>query len=250
LLCSSKLWAWRYHEEELLRTYETVFVLSPELAPNEVTAQAAFYKDNIVKNGGEIITCDEWGKRELAYTIGSFKEAFYVLIQFKAEPAYIGELELRYKYNELILRHVVVMIDEKRFKLKPRKDPARRERRHDRRIEEGAVPEEITDGVTQDGVIQDGITQDISPEDVISEGITPESNEIISEDITTESISPESVAQEGIAPEDVVQESISSGKVSEQAEAPETSGMDTEETATSEAVIAAETTGTDENEPS
>jgi small subunit ribosomal protein S6 len=116
-----------------LRTYETVFLLSPELAPDGVSAQAEFYKDNIVKNGGEIITCDEWGKRELAYPIEGFREAFYVLIQFKAEARYIGELERRYKFNELVLRHVVVLIDEKRFKLKPRKDPVRRERRHERR---------------------------------------------------------------------------------------------------------------------
>jgi small subunit ribosomal protein S6 len=119
-----------------LRTYETVFVLSPELAPDGVSAQAEFYKDNIVKNGGEIITCDEWGKRELAYQIGAFREAYYVLIQFKAEPRYISELERRYKFNELVLRHVVVMIDEKRFKLKPRKDPVKRERRHERKVEE------------------------------------------------------------------------------------------------------------------
>jgi small subunit ribosomal protein S6 len=128
--------AFTIREDNLLRTYETVFVLSPELAHEEVSAQVEFYKDSIVKNGGEIITCDEWGKRELAYRIGAFREAFYVLIQFKAEAGYIAELEKRYKFNELILRYVVVKIDEKRFKLKPRKDPVKRERRYERRVEE------------------------------------------------------------------------------------------------------------------
>jgi small subunit ribosomal protein S6 len=205
-----------------LRTYETVFVLSPELAPDEVTAQATFYKDNIVKNGGEIITCDEWGKRELAYPIDSFKEAFYVLIQFKAEPDYIGELERRYKYNELVLRHVVVMIDEKRFKLKPRKDPARRERRHDRKIDEGGAPE---------GTAQEGITQ---------EGMVPDGT--LSEDAAREGI------QENIPQESIVQESSSDSVLGQAVETPETSGADIEPVA--ETAGAAEPTETDGNEPS
>jgi small subunit ribosomal protein S6 len=205
-----------------LRTYETVFVLSPELAPDEVTAQAAFYKDNIVKNGGEIITCDEWGKRELAYPIDSFREAFYVLIQFKAEPAYISELERRYKYNELVLRHVVVMIDEKRFKLKPRKDPARRERRQDRKIEEGIAPE----GIAQEGIAQEGG----APEGMLPDGI-------LSED----------AAQEGTQ-ENIPQESSSESVLEQAVETPETSGTDIEPVA--ETAEAAEPTETDGNEPS
>ena len=116
-----------------MRTYETIFVLNPELGTDAVAEQIEFYKDNITKNGGEIVSLEQWGKLTLAYKIENFSEGIYVLIQFNAEMDYLPELERRYKYYELVLRHVIVMIDGKKFKLKPRKDPVRRERKGGRR---------------------------------------------------------------------------------------------------------------------
>ena len=109
-----------------MRTYETIFVLNPELGADVQAEQVEFYKENITKNGGEIIAHEPWGKLTLAYKIDKFGEGIYNLIQFKANTDYVVELERRYKYNENVLRYVVVMIDEKKFKLKPRKDPVKR----------------------------------------------------------------------------------------------------------------------------
>ncbi len=112
-----------------MRTYETVFVLKPTLSADEQTKHIDFYKDNIVNHGGEIINVELWGKQSLAYPIENLTEGIYVLIQFKAENGYTDdELEKRFKFNEDVMRYVVVMIDEKKFKLKPRKEPVRRER--------------------------------------------------------------------------------------------------------------------------
>ena len=58
---------------------------------------------------------------------------FYVLIQFKAEGDYVNnELEKRYQFNEDVIRYVIVMLDEKKFKQNPRKEPVRRERPADK----------------------------------------------------------------------------------------------------------------------
>ena len=112
-----------------MRTYETVFVMKPTLSADEQTKHIDFYKDNIVSHGGEIIDVKPWGKQSLAYPIENQTEGIYVLIQFKAENGYTGEeLEKRFRFNEDVMRYVVVMIDEKKFKLKPRKEPVRRER--------------------------------------------------------------------------------------------------------------------------
>jgi small subunit ribosomal protein S6 len=119
-----------------LNTYETVFLLKPEMETEKVTEQIEFYKELISKNNGEILNCEPWGKKILAYTIDSCKEAYYVLIQFKADSDLLLELERRYKYNELVLRHVIVKIDEKRFKLKPQRDAQRSQRRPHRKPED------------------------------------------------------------------------------------------------------------------
>lgn len=112
-----------------MRTYETVFVLKPDMTQEDLEKNLEFYKESITKHGGEIVKVEPWGKVQMAYPVDGFSEGVYYLIQFKAETSYITELELRYRYNESVLRNVVVMIDEKKFKLNPRRDPIKRERK-------------------------------------------------------------------------------------------------------------------------
>lgn len=112
-----------------MRTYETVFILNPEFGADAQAEQINFYKENITSNGGEILAVENWGKLTLAYKIEKFTEGVYVLIQFNAPNDYIPELEKRFKFNEDVIRYVVVMVDEKKFKLKPKKEVARKERK-------------------------------------------------------------------------------------------------------------------------
>ncbi len=112
-----------------MRTYETIFILKPELSAEEHEKHIEFYKENITSNGGEIVKVDVWGRQTLAYPIEKHNEGYYVLIQFKANTNYTNEeLEKRFQFNENVMRYVVVMLDEKRFKQNPRKEPVRKER--------------------------------------------------------------------------------------------------------------------------
>ncbi len=112
-----------------MRTYETIFILKPELTAEEHEKNIEFYKENITSNGGEIVKLEVWGKQALAYPIDKHNDGYYVLIQFKANTNYTNdELEKRFQFNEDIIRYVIVMLDEKRFKKDPRKTPVRREK--------------------------------------------------------------------------------------------------------------------------
>ncbi|WP_022851213.1 30S ribosomal protein S6 [Limisalsivibrio acetivorans] len=109
-----------------MNTYETVFIVRPDASQEELDKNVEFYKGLIEQNGGEIIKVEPWGKLHLAYEIRNSKEGHYFLIQYNAEHDFNDELEKRYRFNEDILRSVVVKIDEKKFKLKPKKDPTPR----------------------------------------------------------------------------------------------------------------------------
>lgn len=112
-----------------MRTYETIFILKPELSAEEHEKHIEFYKENITSNGGEIVKVDVWGRQALAYPIEKHTDGYYVLIQFKADTNYANnELEKRFQFNENLIRYVIVMLDEKRFKQNPRKEPVRKER--------------------------------------------------------------------------------------------------------------------------
>ena len=116
-------------KENDLRTYETVFLLKPTITAEEQAKHIDFYKENIKSFGGEIVKEELWGKLQLSYKIETFTEAIYTLIQFKVENDYVNaELDKRFKFNEDVIRHVVVMLDEKKFKAAPKKEAVRKPR--------------------------------------------------------------------------------------------------------------------------
>lgn len=115
-------------------TYETIFIVRPDLTQEQVDANLEFFKSNIEQNGGEILKVEPWGKQSFAYEVEDFREGFYFLIQYKATGNYNDELERRYRYSEDVLRFSIVKIDEKKFKLKPKKDPVQRPDRKGRKV--------------------------------------------------------------------------------------------------------------------
>ena len=105
-----------------MNTYETVFIVRPDLQQEDLDKELEFYKNNIEQNGGRIIKVEAWGRVTMAYSIENYAEGYYYLIQFEAPEGYPEELTMRYRYNENVLRFVIVAIDEKKFKLNPKKD--------------------------------------------------------------------------------------------------------------------------------
>ncbi|GAA7257462.1 hypothetical protein HpCK38_15020 [Helicobacter pylori] len=91
-----------------MKHYETMFIVKPTLVEDEIKSKIKFYKEAIIKNGGEIETCLDMGMRHLAYEIKKNKRGYYFVIYFKAEPSLILELERLYRINEDILIFIVV----------------------------------------------------------------------------------------------------------------------------------------------
>jgi small subunit ribosomal protein S6 len=90
-----------------------MFIVKPTLTEEETQAQIAGVKANIEKNGGEIVSCDDMGTRQLAYEIQKHKRGHYYVIYFKAPSDSIAELERTYKVNEDIIRFIFVKYESK-----------------------------------------------------------------------------------------------------------------------------------------
>lgn len=97
-----------------LKHYETMFILKPTLTEEETKAQIELVKANIEKNGGEIVSCDDMGSRQLAYEIERNKRGYYFVIYFKSPADAILELERNYRINEQILRFILLNMKVKR----------------------------------------------------------------------------------------------------------------------------------------
>ena len=94
------------------RKYELVYLVSPEASDEEV-ADLHTQVDGIVQRlGGQLEKTDNWGRRRLAYEIGRHKEATYVLESISGSGEMLKELDRRLKVSDLVIRHLVVRVDE------------------------------------------------------------------------------------------------------------------------------------------
>ncbi len=97
-------------EEELLRDYELVLVISPEASEEELEATLNNISQLISGNGGAVSHVEQWGKRKLAYPIERFMEANYVLTRFKVKPVLSKDLEAKLGISAEVLRHLLIRL--------------------------------------------------------------------------------------------------------------------------------------------
>ncbi len=93
--------------EKLTNAYETLFIIDPQLADEDIKALTEKFVGMIAENGtvGEV---SEWGKRRLAYPINDKSEGYYVLVNFTAGADFPAELERVFGITEGIMRSIVI----------------------------------------------------------------------------------------------------------------------------------------------
>ncbi|KPK10000.1 MAG: 30S ribosomal protein S6, partial [Acidithiobacillales bacterium SG8_45] len=63
---------------------------------------------------GNIHRLEDWGRRQLAYTINKVHKAHYVLMNIECAQDTLQELESSFKFNDAVLRWLTVRRDEAR----------------------------------------------------------------------------------------------------------------------------------------
>ncbi len=94
-----------------MRHYEIVFIVHPDQS-EQVPAMVERYKTFITGNGGRIHRLEDWGRRQLAYTIQKVHKAHYVLMNIECDLATLRELEHGFRFNDAILRHLIIAREE------------------------------------------------------------------------------------------------------------------------------------------
>ena len=102
---------------EKLSSYETLFIVDTQEGDDAIKAVVEKFTSLIAQNG-TIESINEWGRRKLAYPINDLVEGYYVLVEFKSEPAFPAELERVFGITDGIMRSIVVKHDEKKASAK------------------------------------------------------------------------------------------------------------------------------------
>lgn len=104
-----------------MNTYESIFILKPTL--NDEDVQKAIGKlEGVIKQGGELIATENWGKKRLAYEVMKEKKGIYVLLRFRGKGDLITELEKNYRFDDNVIKFLTVKLDKKGVELLKKKE--------------------------------------------------------------------------------------------------------------------------------
>ncbi len=95
------------------RQYETTFIVNASLDDVQVDGVIGRVQETITKNGGTITSVNKWGRKRLAYSINKRTNGFYVNVEFEAPGTLLTPLERSFQLDEMILRHLTVVLDKK-----------------------------------------------------------------------------------------------------------------------------------------
>ncbi|GED21312.1 30S ribosomal protein S6 [Halomonas sabkhae] len=116
-----------------MRHYEIVFMVHPDQS-EQVPAMVERYTGLVTENGGTVHRLEDWGRRHMAYPINKIHKAHYVLMNVECSGETLEEIENIFRFNDAIIRSLVVRCKEAITEASPMMKPAedKRARRDDK----------------------------------------------------------------------------------------------------------------------
>ncbi|MER6395878.1 30S ribosomal protein S6 [Kitasatospora sp. NPDC036755] len=94
-----------------MRHYELMVILDPSVEERAVSPLIENFLTVVRNGGGKVEKVDTWGRRRLAYEINKQSEGIYSVIDLKATPEVVKELDRQLGLSESVLRTKVLRPD-------------------------------------------------------------------------------------------------------------------------------------------
>lgn len=94
-----------------MRHYEVMVILDPSVEERAVSPLIENFLTVVRTSGGNVEKVDTWGRRRLAYEINKQSEGIYSVIDLKATPEVVKELDRQLGLSESVLRTKVLRPD-------------------------------------------------------------------------------------------------------------------------------------------
>ena len=121
--------------------YEIVLLFHPDQS-EQVPAMMERYTNAVTEGGGSVHRFEDWGRRQLAYSINDLHKAHYILWNIECSVDVLDELTTTFRFNDAVLRNMVIKRKDAVTDISPikaaesRQDRDRSERRRDRDAEQ------------------------------------------------------------------------------------------------------------------
>ncbi|QCI16208.1 30S ribosomal protein S6 [Buchnera aphidicola] len=101
-----------------MRHYEIIFMIHPDQS-EKIPLMIEKYKKIISDNEGIIHRLEDWGRRQLSYSIKKLHKAHYILMNIEVFPKTINLLETEFRFNSIILRNMIMSMKKAITELSP-----------------------------------------------------------------------------------------------------------------------------------
>jgi small subunit ribosomal protein S6 len=99
-----------YVNPRRLREYETIYILEPNIDPDEADKVATRLKDIIAARSGHLLKIDNWGKRKLAYPIRKSSRGVFVFLKYLGFEDLVAEIERNLRLLDAVVRYQTVVM--------------------------------------------------------------------------------------------------------------------------------------------
>ena len=93
-----------------MRHYEIVFLVYPDQS-DQVPQMIERYSKMVTDHSGQVHRLEDWGRRQLAYSIDKLHKAHYVLMNVECDSQALGEIQHAFRFNDAVLRSLIVRQD-------------------------------------------------------------------------------------------------------------------------------------------
>lgn len=90
-----------------MRHYEIALMFHPDQS-EQVPAMVERYVATVTESGGHVHRREDWGRRQLAYSIQKMHKAHYILLNVECNDAIIDELKTTFRFNDAVIRNLIV----------------------------------------------------------------------------------------------------------------------------------------------
>ena len=124
-----------------MNNYEIVLLFHPDQS-EQVPAMMERYTNAVTEGGGSVHRFEDWGRRQLAYSINDLHKAHYILWNIECSVDVLDELTTTFRFNDAVLRNMVIKRKDAVTDISPikaaesRQDRDRSERRRERDAEQ------------------------------------------------------------------------------------------------------------------
>ena len=94
-------------------SYQSILILKPDLDEAQVDQALEKIAGFLTKNNGSCLKVEKWGKKRLSYRIKKSRFGYYLNIYHTCDSLKVSSLEIEYKLYDLILKFLVIRLDDK-----------------------------------------------------------------------------------------------------------------------------------------